>query len=78
MAVLNASSAKLSVAGGQQPKGKDDLTLRLLKLSAGSPEVLAQVIAAMTADQAVSIAEKVEDDVTRNALVLHAVEAMRS
>jgi hypothetical protein len=45
MAVLNASSAKPLVAAGQQPDGKDDLTLRLLKLSTHSREVMAKMIA---------------------------------
>jgi hypothetical protein len=53
------------------------LALRLLKLAATSPQVLEKVIAGMTADEAVDVAEQTDDDVVRHALVLHAVAVMR-
>ena len=78
MALLKASAVTSPMATGQQPNQQNDLTLRLLKVELGSPDVLAKVIAHMTADEAVSAAEKTNDVVVRDALVLHAVTAMRS
>lgn len=60
------------------PVSLPGLTMRLLRLAARSPDALARLAGKISLEQAIEAAEKVEDEVARNALVMHAIDSMNS